>query len=768
VPVLAGTPELLAFFDDAPVGLALLDLDLRYVRINPALAAVNGAPAHQHVGRRPSEMIPGLGEQIEAGYARVRAEGRGLDVEVTGAVPARPGDAGTWIVSYYPVHDVAGRLEAIGTVVVDVSDRVRAERENARLRRRAEFLARAADLLASSLETDRTVQAVVEAAVPPLADWASCAIVDGDELRLMALAGTEGQPAPQREAIRREWPQALASGGPMPLAVRERRPVLATRDEDGPFARALRRLGATSVLTVPLITPAGVVGALGMLHTTSGRRHGAEDLETAQALADRAGVAIAHASAHEDARRRLALLDAFFDSAPAGLAFVDEGLRYQRVNEQLARLNGHDVGAHVGRTPAELLGDELGGPVEQVLRGVLQSGRKTVGDVSTADDRHFMASFAPVELGDEQIGVTGVILDITERKRGEAREHLLGGIGEALDAEFSVRAAAQRLAGELARHVGGRCTVKLVEAGVEAAVGEAGPGGGEVTEPLATRGRTLGSVTVAAGVRPLDDEDARLVHDVARRAAISLDNLSLYIGQKEIATTLQGRLLPRTIPAVPGVEVATRYRAAGVHNEVGGDFYDVFEGRDGSWTALVGDVAGKGAEAAALTASIRQIVRTGTRFAAAAAEVLAVANEELLNDDAGRSCTLAHAVLREDGPLLRVEITLAGHPLPAVRRADGRVEWAGRPGTLLGGLHELELVPEEVVLAPGDLLLLYTDGAVESARGRRGGEVLDLAPVLAAAPADAAEAVRRVEAAAVAAAGGGAPDDIALVALRRL
>lgn len=768
VHFLAGTPELLGFFDHAPVGLALLDPDLRYVRINPVLAAVNGAAPEDHLGRRPSEMVPGLGLKIEAGYARARDRREQFEVEVTGPLPTAPDETGHWTVSYYPVIDDDGRLEGVGTVVVDVTDRRRVEADHTRLRRRAEFLSRSAQTLASSLDSERAIAAVVAAAVPELGDWSACVIVDGDAMRLMALAGAEGQPAAYGEMIRGEWPQPLDGGGPGPRAVATGRSVLATVDGDGPYRAALERRGATSTLSVPLITPTGIIGVIGLLYTTSGRRHGPDELQTAQALADRAAVAIAHARAHEQARQRLAQLDAFFDAAPAGLALVDQHLRYQRVNEQLAQLNGRPVDAHAGLTPAQVLGEQLGAPVEQVLRGVLRAG-KTVGDLATVDGRHFMGSFAPVELEGERVGVTGVIMDITDRKRAEARTRLLGAIGELIDIEFDLPAAAGRLAHELSGHLGARCAVRLAEGDVEVVAGpEPAAGATGLVVPLQTRGRTLGSVTVVAGARALDADDVQLVEDVVRRAALSLDNLRLYNGQKEIATTLQGRLLPRTIPEVPGVELATRYRAAGVHNDVGGDFYDVFPGRDGTWTALVGDVAGKGAEAAALTASVRQIMRTGTRFEASAAEMLAAANEELLADDAGRTCTLAHAVLREDGPVLRVALTLAGHPLPALRRADGTVEWVGRPGTLLGGIRDLDLVTIELTLAENDLLLLYTDGAVESVQGRRGGAVLDLAPVLAAAPPDAAEAVRRVEEAAVDAAGGGAPDDIALVALRRL
>nr|MDP8943381.1 SpoIIE family protein phosphatase [Actinomycetota bacterium] len=251
--------------------------------------------------------------------------------------------------------------------------------------------------------------------------------------------------------------------------------------------------------------------------------------------------------------------------------------------------------------------------------------------------------------------------------------------------------------------------------------------------PICLRERCLGTITFARadGSPAFSEDDLALARELARRAATAIENARLYRERSQIAATLQQSLLPPRLPRVPGFEVAARYRPTGAGNEVGGDFYDIFPTPAG-WVLAIGDVAGKGAEAAALTALARYTLRAAAIHEDSPARMLATLNEALLQDDSDRFCTVALALLDAEGKSLR--LALGGHPRPRLVHADGRVEPLGRPGTLLGATPEVSLEDVEVRLAGGDSLVFYTDGVIEARReGRLLGEaglerILERAP----------------------------------------
>ena len=238
-----------------------------------------------------------------------------------------------------------------------------------------------------------------------------------------------------------------------------------------------------------------------------------------------------------------------------------------------------------------------------------------------------------------------------------------------------------------------------------------------VVAPLSARGRVLGALAVGfEHLAPADRaETLALFEDLGRRAALALDNSRLYEERREIAQTLQRSLLPPELPAIPGVQIAARYLAAGSGNEIGGDFYDCFATGGGDWALVVGDVCGKGAEAAGITALARYTLRASVLHSRRPRRVLTELNEALLRQGLDyRFCTVLYASVtpRPDGT--EVVLATGGHPLPLVIRAAGGVETAGSPGTLLGILDAPEISEERVMLGPGDALVLYTDGVVEA------------------------------------------------------
>lgn len=237
--------------------------------------------------------------------------------------------------------------------------------------------------------------------------------------------------------------------------------------------------------------------------------------------------------------------------------------------------------------------------------------------------------------------------------------------------------------------------------------------------PLVARGRSLGVVTLlmAESGRTYEDGDLVLAQDLAHRAALAVDNAQTHERVAALARTLQLSLLPPRLPDIPGVELAARYVPAGEGTELAGDFYDVFPMSAGRWGVALGDVCGKGAEAARLTALVRYALRAAALHAPTPAAALGVVNEALLTDEGNedtRLCTVAFAELDLGNGAPVLTVASGGHPLPLLVTADGDVKTIGSPGTVLGVLDELAVPVEQATLAPGDAVVLYTDGLSEA------------------------------------------------------
>lgn len=270
-------------------------------------------------------------------------------------------------------------------------------------------------------------------------------------------------------------------------------------------------------------------------------------------------------------------------------------------------------------------------------------------------------------------------------------------------------------------------------------------------------GGTVLAVAVG-GVVALILRGRRQAEDLAQELAISHER------QQGVIRTLQQSLLPRRLPSPAGTELATAFWPADSSLEVGGDFYDVFTIDSNSWAVAIGDVCGKGVDAAALTAVVRHTIRAGAHQLTRSAEVLSWARDAVEAFDENTYCTACFAFVRQAPSGLRVDLSLAGHPRPILITADETTA-VGEPGTILG------MVPprfQEVVvnLGPGDALVFYTDGVTDAPAG---GEVTEeqLCEVLAAGQAASPDEIiellrdelRRRRP-------GGTRDDVALVVIR--
>ncbi len=627
-------------FEHAPVGLALLDTDVRYVRVNDRLAEINGVPGREHVGKTIAELLPDLPPQVHDDVARVARKGEPLiDIAVSGVTPAQPGNKREFLASYWPVRSAGDEVIGVGIVVTEVTERRAAER-------------------ALREQTDRY------------------------EALLLALSDAgEG------------------------MVVLER---------DGRCVYANSAFEQVSGYTFPELAA----------------------METALDLVVEYEV--------EEVRRRAA-------------ARLDEGLVSPALPLTLRRRDGELVDLEVGGTRLDI------------------------------EDRRQMVV---------------VVRDVTERRRAEtererqlARTALLAEASELFDQSLDERATMESVARLCVRELAETCVILLGDtthnvhrvaaaerepergakllARLEAdpadpiatAMGGQGLSAADVLiVPLIARGRVRGVLAAGFDREPAED-DLVLFEDLGRRAALALDSARLYAERDHVAHTLQQSLLPRELPRIPGVELAARYLAAGEGNEVGGDFYDCFATGSGDWGLVIGDVCGKGAEAAALTALARYTLRAAAQHARRPRAVLTELNEALLRDRLDyRFCTVVYALLTPREDRVSVSLVAAGHPLPLVLRANGDIDTVGSPGSLLGIVDAPELTEAQVELMPGDALVLFTDGVTEADRSA-GPERLAqvLSGFVGADPSAIAEAVERD---ALAAHGGPARDDVAVVVVR--
>ncbi|MFC4147983.1 SpoIIE family protein phosphatase [Micromonospora mangrovi] len=547
----------------------------------------------------------------------------------------------------------------------------------------------------------------------------------------------------------------------------------------------------------------------------------------------------------EQARgRMLALLELLVLRAPIGIAFVDQDLRFLRINQTLAEANGLPIADHLGRTVAEVL-PEVAPDVVPLLRKVLTTGAPLVDlDVETGPvpgqpgrRRHWRVSYYPIRDLDEgpAQGVGLIVVDQTDRHEGRLEREQLRAAERAarLRAEqaASRQALLQRLTAALAPAVTAtdvaQVTISTIgpslsadavtlvrhdaEAGMMRVLAQQGlspqtaqrfaayrvedspvialvAGSGEpvvitsradrdqqfphlahlplehqawVNLPLIAEGRLVGVVAFGwRQPREFDTDKLELLKALAAQCAVALDRARLYADQQRlyaeqrrlyaeqahVARRLQDSLLPDALPEVAHLESTARYFSADAGIDVGGDFYDLFALDDRRWAAVIGDVAGRGVEAAGTTALARHTLRALGPYATAAASLQRLNTLLCTPTPAARLLTAAYAHLTPDtAGGWTLTLARAGHPAPLLLHPDGHHEFLQPRGVLLGATADPPLTEVTYPLRPGDTLVFYTDGVTE-AQGDDGlfGEerLAEAATTAAGQPADAvAEAI---------------------------
>lgn len=290
-----------------------------------------------------------------------------------------------------------------------------------------------------------------------------------------------------------------------------------------------------------------------------------------------------------------------------------------------------------------------------------------------------------------------------------------------------------------------------------------------VAIPLITRGRLLGALSFfyADDGRPHDSEHLTLMRDLADRAATALDNANMYVARTHLARTLQRSLLPERLPALERLALSSAYHPVGEGNEVGGDFYDVFTTPLGCWL-VVGDVCGKGPEAAAVTALVRHSIRAFAFVRPSPAQVLGAVNEVMLGHALShRFATVVLARLDLTCEPVRAVVAGAGHPPPVLLGADGSTCCPDVRGTMLGVRPGSNVRDLRVELERGSTLVLYTDGLLDAGAPRRGLTPRELCHMLAQHAGAAPQLiVQQLERLALSSGAGRLRDDVAIVAAR--
>ncbi|MFF7158274.1 SpoIIE family protein phosphatase [Streptomyces sp. NPDC008139] len=524
----------------------------------------------------------------------------------------------------------------------------------------------------------------------------------------------------------------------------------------------------------------------------------------------------------------LAALDSLFDSSPLGVAIFDRDLRYVRLNEALAAMDGRPVADHIGHTVREVLDERSAADLTALQRDVLATGRPVIDLVTYAPQGSGHRSLSYHRLVDRAgrvLGISATVIDVTERvqaaakvERARRRLALLNDVGTRIANVLDVRRCAEALAaavvptfsdysgvilhaevadgGELPtapygdntpmRQLGTgavrwgpevermiltgqpiRFTRKSIFGTVlttgqprmvsseEELLATTFPGDPKVRAaialgvhsllvlPLRARGVVLGLLVVsrAREREPFDHDDLALAMELANRAGAALDNARLYVREREGALMLQRSLLPQSVVEPPGVGVAFRYVPGSSGAEVGGDWFDVIPLAGGRVAFVVGDVMGHGLGAAATMGRLRTAVRTLAGLDMPPDELLRRVNE--LGDDLaqgqaeGWMATAVYAVY--DPSTRRIAIAQAGHlpPVlvePVTRAPDGegpgahpdecRARLVELPSGVPLGVGGVRFETTELAVADGAVLVLYTDGLVET-RGHDIGEGLE-------------------------------------------
>ncbi|MEV7612646.1 SpoIIE family protein phosphatase [Streptomyces sp. NPDC089799] len=399
----------------SPIGLALLDTELRYVLVNPALERINGIPAEQHIGNRIRDMLPFLDvEMLEGTVQRVLTTGVPLlDQFTVGRTPADPDEDHAWSVSYYRLESPHGRVLGVGISVIDVTERHRSAQAADRARRRLAVIADASARVGTTLEVDRTAHELAEVVVPDLADIAAVDVLDSALSCRRPGAPETGPELFRALAVEAAYPtEALDAADPageltmygedrlVTRCVHTAQPVIVPRvgAEDlrriarsAKAAEQLKRAGVHSYLAVPLIARGEVLGALDLKRARNPLPFDEDDVLTATELAARAAVSIDNARWYQSVRNSAVTLQrSLLPGLPPHPPGLEIASRYHPAHGS-SEVGGdwYDVIPLAGDKTALVVGDVMGSGIDAAA---------TMGRLRTATNAFADLDLDPAEV----------------------------------------------------------------------------------------------------------------------------------------------------------------------------------------------------------------------------------------------------------------------------------------------------------------------------------------------------------------------------------
>ncbi len=551
----------------------------------------------------------------------------------------------------------------------------------------------------------------------------SLCMIDGDELRIAAAVGYPPE-------VMAHWGRfSMHADLPASEVVRTGRPVFLRDDAD-------RRARYPLFVSAPLaaeeayaIVPLGQEIPFGALVAgfPAAKEFSAEDRSYLEALAAQCAAALGRADLYEQREHARQVAE----TGRARLAFLAEAS-----SALASSLDYADTLAHLARLAVPRLADWC-------ALYLLEDGRPRMAglahpDPHLAETARAMLTNRPIRL-DSPYGIGAVLRTGIREVHQSIDDDMLARLAQDAEHEAQLRQLDMRAAAII---------------------------------PLVVRGRVMGALFLAVHTgRELDAETIALGEELAARAGVAIDNARLFTARTAAARTLQASLLPPALPAIDGVDLGARYVAGSAGLDVGGDFYDVFPLYGDRHLLVLGDVRGRGIDAANAALLIRHVIRSAAVGLRTPAEILTHLNEVLLRQESDeiepRFATAVLAVVhaRPDGSLA-VHFAVAGHPLPLLRGPGTSARAVGAAGTALGITEVFGVTDTRIVLGPEEALLFFTDGATERRCGAEFFGEERLAAAFAAATGDADAVAASVEDAVSAFAEDDLTDDLALLVVR--
>ncbi len=590
------------------------------------------------------------------------ATGKVYDVEVR--LRGADGVHRWFLVRSTRIGDTAGRpVQWLGTCT-DIDDRRRAEAHT-------RFLAVATDALGASLDVDATLRELTRLAVPEIADFCAVFLLQRDgSLALASVAHQDPSEALFAEHYLRRHPMSERSAAADVARTGKSHVVGHVADDameraarDPAHLEEMRRLDIRSVATVALVGRTRIYGILQLVTRRPGRTLSSADVRIAETLASRAANAIENARLYEQLQF----------TARAGEAFT----------ESLS----------------------------------LQTTMQRVLDIIVPR----MADWAVVDLFDEQDRVRIAAMVHSDPAMNGVVDRLVGASTAKVELEPVISAALKTPRTQISARIEPEVFASMVLPQYRELILALAPRS-SIIVPLRSRGRPLGALVAYWSTTPriFSDEDMPMYEEIARRAAVAIENAQLYERERFVAGAFQRAALPISLPVVPGLRFDSVYVAAQNETQIGGDWYDAVRLPDGRIVLSIGDVSGSGLEAAVIMAAMRQVLRGVANVYADPATMIDAADRTLKAEHPERIVTAFAAVF---DPIARtLAYANAGHPRPMVRSADGTVDELPASGLPLGLRERGEVQTQVVPVADDSLFLLYTDGLTESTRDPIEGE----------------------------------------------